>query len=470
MLCALLIAQYVLSVSPASAQTPWLSTEVGQLTLLYPLDYQAEVALFAGRQAEAVNAIYAQLSALYDETLETPVNVRLYSSRDQFARLNALAPRLGDDAFHAHLGAREIAIVAPFPADLFTSDEILNVLRHELNGLFLSRLSDGGLPPGLEVGFNQYVEFPSPQTRASRDKVEAALANNQLFPWSELLDGPWVYLDHEIAYPQSLSIAAFLVDTYGFGKLIEFARAVPDLGGYRAALAQVYGKPVDRLELDWLDYLPAYLETRWPVNVLFNYDLTPFEGALNQGAYAQVLRGLDYALPFLVATGQAEKVSQAEALYAIARQGVVAAEFVKAVRDAVLNGDYELALDLAAQARAAYQSLPETSRLAEVAAYEARAREGLALRVQLDAASQLAALGQFDATETGLLALASRLQAIGDADGAQRATTLLAGLRARRAAGARWAIYLALLAAALFLAHRAYEFFQDKSRKPMRVL
>jgi hypothetical protein len=469
-LCVLAALPLCLRPAPARAQEAWQELTVGRFSILYPLEHAEEVAGFAGRYGPALNDLYSVFSALYGETLSPPIAIRLYDDREQFAELNALAPQLGEGAFHAHSGAREIALVAPFPQNLFESDLILNVVRHELTGLFLSQLSDGGLPPGLAVGFSQYAELPGPQTQAARDAVSAALAGGQLRPWSEVLDGPWVYLDRATAYPQSLSIAAFLLDGYGFGKWLEFVRAIPDAGGYRAALAQVYGRPVDRLELDWLAYLPAYLESRWQVNALYNYDLAPFQSALEAGAYTQVLRGLDYVLPFLQLTGQTEKILRAEALYAVAQQGVAAGELVKAARDEVQNGEYDLALQLADEARAAYANLPEASRLAELDGYAARAREALDLRAQLDAASRLAAFGQLAEAESQLLALVPRLQSLGDAEGAARAEALLSGLRARRAAAARWAIAAAMVVAGAVVARRRRALAKGRSEKSVRVL
>ncbi|MGH2523392.1 MAG: peptidase MA family metallohydrolase, partial [Anaerolineales bacterium] len=351
---------------PALAQSDLQELPVGQFVILYPAAHAAEATLFAGRHGQAINNFYAEFQLLYGHAPPPPVNIRFYSDAEAFAGLNALAPQLGNGVFHAHSGAREVALIAPFPLDLFTSDSILNVIRNELNGLFLSRLSEGGLPPGLELGLNQYVEHPGPQTQTSRDLLDAAQVNGLLLPWNRLLDGPWVYIDREVAYPQSLSVAAFLIDSYGFGKLIEFVRAVPKAGGYRAALAQTYGRPLDRLEQDWLAYLPDYLTTRWQVNALFNYDLAPFQSALDAGAYTQVLRGLDYVIPFLQATGQTEKAAQAQTLYLIAAQGTQAGELTKAARDALLVGEYALALNFADQARAAYDVLGDTSRFEEI--------------------------------------------------------------------------------------------------------
>jgi len=471
-LCAAcLLALLVLNAAaPAQADDEWLELAVGQFTLLYQPAFQSAVTSAASRFGQVINDDYTQLSTLYGETLALPITLRVYSDTTQFIALTALAPRLGEGVFHAHSGGREIALVAPFPADLFTTDSFRNAIRHELNGLFLYELSDGGLPPGLELGFNQYVEMPGPQTAATRDKVEAAFANGQLLAWEELFDSAWVYLDHEIAYPQSQSIATFLIDSYGFGKLVELARAVPDANGYRAAIARVYGRPMDRLEQDWLAYLPDYFSGRWQINALFNYDLEPFVTALDAGAYTQALRGLDVVIPFLQATGQTTAVQQAEVLRSAAMQGTTAGEMVKAMRDALQTGVYTRTLELGELARATYLPLLDSSRLDEIAAYEARAQEILALRSRLDRASAQVSVGQLGAAEPQLLAVGARLQALGDSEGALIAEALLDDIRARRVSQARWAAFVAVAVVALIGGHRVYDTLQGRRRKAVRVL
>jgi hypothetical protein len=456
---------------PAFAQDgSWNALPLGQFVVVYQKPFELDALTFTAQFEPDVNDAYSELSALYATELDPPITIRLYPDADTFQQLNALVPNLGEGVYHAHSGAREIALVAPFPPDLFNTEAIVNVIRHELNGLFLYQLSDGRLPGGLEVGVNQYVERPGAHTEASLDKIEAAYVNGQLLGWADVADGPWVYVDHEVAYPQSLSIAAFLIDSYGYAKLIDFVRAIPDAGGYRAALAQVYGRPLDRLEQDWLAYLPDYLGARWQSNVLFNYDLQPFAEALEQRAYTQVMRGLEVVIPFLEATGQLDKARDASVLQSAAVQGVAAGEMVKAMRDALLTGAYTDTLDLGELARATYLPLYDETRLAEISDYELRAQEILELRARLDSAEAQAAAGQLDQAEARLLKAGTRLQALGDSAGALRAQQLLDAIRAQRAGAARWAIIVAAAIVLAVLAHQAYLFRQRRRKRAVVVL
>jgi hypothetical protein len=449
----------------AAAPEDWVELSVGRFVVLYPANQGEEWGEAATLYGQAADGIYDQFARLYGPSPSLPINIRLYADAQQFASLNAVVPPLGPGVFHTHVGTREIALVAPFPIDFLNSTTVTNAMRHELNGLFLSSLSSGNLPPGLEVGVNQYVETPGPQVEQGRSRLLAAMADGLLLPWPELFESPAVYIDYDVAYPQSLSVAAFLIDSYGYGTLVQLVKATAAGQGYRSAFADVYAQPMDRLQDEWLAYLPQYIETRWQYNALFNYDLAPFEAALQAGAFAQTARGLDEVIPFLELTGQVKAQLEAENLRVMAGQGLAAADLVVAERDALVNGEYTLALDLAAQAREAFAAIGNTSRLEEIALYESRARELLDLHGQLDGAQRLAAAGEDADAEIQLMGIVPRLQALGDEAAAQEATALLAELRSRRAAGTLRSNLLIGGLAALVAGHLAINFLRGRRGK-----
>jgi hypothetical protein len=453
---------------PASAQTldEWIEMDFGRFVFLYPAEFAGELEQYATLAGEAANAAYDQFARLYGEPITLPINVRVYANTLQFARLNPLVPPLDPSVYHTHLGAREIALIAPFPASALDARNVVNVVRHELNGLFLSALSANEMPAGLKIGLNQYVEFPGLQVEEARARVRSAYDRGLLLSFTELFETPAVYTDLIVAYPQSLSVAAFLIDSYGYASIIELAQALAQRQGYRAAFAQVYERPLDRLEEDWLAYLPLYIESRWEHNALFSYDLAPFEEALRAGAYSQVARGLQVVIPFLETTGQAAALVKAEALRADAARGMQAGELVAQAREALQGGSYDQALDLAGQARTTFDDLGDTSRQAEIDLYIIRAREVLALHARLAAAGRLAAEGQALAAEAELAAVGPRLASLGDAAGAQAAAAMLEDLRARRASRANWATLGAVLVGSAVLLHRAFDTMRRRRREP----
>ena len=446
----------------------WVELPVGRFVVLYPAHLQEELGEAAGLYGQAADNAYNQFAPLYGPSPPLPINIRIYENQEQFAALNAVVPPLGPGAFHTHVGTREIALVAPFPFNFLNSSTVTHAMRHELNGLFLSSISGGHVPAGLEVGINQYVEGPGSEADDARSRLLSALADGRLLSWPELFEGTAVYTDREIAYPQSLSVAAFLADSYGYGTLVEFVRATADGNGYRSAFADIYGRPMDRLELEWQSYLPQYIETRWQYNALFNFDLAPFEAAIQAGAFSQVSRGLDEVIPWLELTNQIKAQAHAEGLRALAGQGIQAAELVQAERDALLNGEYERTMELALEAREAFAAmgpLGSAARLDEINLYESRAREVLGLRRQLAEAQRLASTGQQAEAEIRLAAILPRLQELGDQASAQAAAALLDDMRSRRSTESALARLAVGGLAALVVGHQALIFLRRRQKR-----
>lgn len=421
-------------VRPAAAQggtTTWVEIELGRFILLSPTPLEAELRLFAQQQGPAINAAYDMLAPLYGASPVLPINLRVYNSRFEFTNLNALTPPLAAAAYHTHLGSREIALIWPYPANFLTSEAGANAIRHELSGLMLSALSGGTMPAGLESGFNQYAEVPGPATERGVARLQEAYDGRMgrpLLPWRELFDSDAIYTDDLVAYPQALSIAAFLIDNYGFASMRALALAMGTGQSYASALAAVYGQPLDRLEQAWLAYLPTYLAGRWQANVLYNFDLEPYRLGLEAGAYAQVGQALAGVTPLLEATGQTEKLAEAQTLLVWAAEGVAAEDLVQSQREALLNGDYALVLALGEAAQAAFGALGDSRRVHEIQDHLQRAQAVLDLRAALAEAQTQGAAGGYAAAEAQLLSLIPQFEALGDTAGSQAARAALIAL------------------------------------------
>lgn len=206
------------------------------------------------------------------------------------------------------------------------------------------------------------------------------------------------------------------------------------------------------MERDWLADLPNFIGGRWRYNALAEFDLAPYEAALEAGAYGQVARGLAAALPFLELSGQDEAADGARALLERATAGSAAGNLVVQARAALEAGLYERTLELVAEARAAFAELGSTTRETELAAYEARAHRVLDLRARLEAAAGRLQAGQTAAAEAELLALVPELQIVGDRDNAARAGALILSIDHARQTAAAERLALARRAAWVFAA------------------
>jgi hypothetical protein len=445
---------------PAGAQDGTgaeVEIDLGRFVILCPPEVEAALRVFAAEQRAALDAAYDVLVPLYGATPVLPIIIRVYASSFEFANLNAIVPPLGPGAVHTHLGSREIALILPFPPGYLSSPDAVNALRHELSGLLLSTLSANQMPPGLELGFNQYVEVPGAQTEFAIERLRTAAqygSYGQLLPWRNLFEGDGVYTDRNVAYPEALSIAAFLIETYGYDRVRALAQSFAQGRSYSTALAEVYGEPLDRLQQAWLAYLPRYMEERWQYNALHNFDLRPYQTGLEAGAYAQVGAALEEVIPLLTLSQQSEALAEAQLLSAWAAEGVAAEALVQAQRQALLAGDYQRVLELAEAAQAAYGALGDTRRVHEIQDHIERAQGILDLRAELAAAEDLIAAGDYAAGEARLRDLVPRFDSLGDTTGGQLARSALAGLGDERQQAAAERIDLAqrLLLAATGLA------------------
>lgn len=434
----------------------WVEIRLERVVVLGPADLAGDLQLFAALHGPTLESALDDFGQLYGAYPPLPVNVRIYADLDQFQRLNAVLPPLGPGGYHAHLGSREIALILPLPEGALTTTQATNVMRYELNALFAAALAGEALPPGLEAGMGQYLQQPGPETQVAVDRVALASRTGRLLPWRDLFETEAIYRDHEVAFPQAMAVVAFLADSYGFEPLMALLRSIGAGRSYRNAFTEVYGRPMDRLELDWQAYLPLYLETRWQFHVLYHYDLEPLRAGLESGAYTQVHRALEAILPFLEETEQAAALAEAQALQATAAAGMAAGELVQAERSALQAGDLETTLALADEARAAYLALGDGRREEEIALYAARAQALLDLRAELAQAAAMVEAGRGDEAEPILLALSPQLQALGDSDSAAQIAALVDGLQAERVAAAaqaqarldeqiRWAAGAALI-------------------------
>jgi hypothetical protein len=456
--------------APARAQD---EEPENRFVFIVPSGYETGFVEFWTKYGEDLDASFTFFESLYGVTPPLPIYVRVYVDREEILDLNILVPPLPDNATHTHLGAREIALIGPLPQGFYNTETGLMAVRQELNSVFLSTLGENNVPGGLEIGLSQYVALTGPALEAVVKRLAAAHESGVLYSWRTMMDNPIVYADVEVAHPQALGIAAYLADRFGFPSLVSLVGAIGQGQGIEDALATVYGEPMDRLEQDWQRYLPDYLAGRWQYNALRDFDLAPFQAALDAGAYSQVAQGLEAVMPFLQATGQAEAQAAAQALIATAQQGIAAGGLVQQARAALEGRDYAYALELIAQARAAYAELGNSSREEELATYAARAQAVLGLRAQLDDATALYEAGQIDQAEAQLLALVPRFEAVGDLDNARLAEGIVEliyrqrlAAAAERLVAARRALWVFLAALGLVLMHQLGRALYRLRRKP----
>ncbi len=412
-----------------------------------------------------IDEIYGDLVAVFEVELDTPINLRLFPTEETYFEVNPLAERIPGLIAHALNDRAEIAIALPRTRPL-SEDDIVNNMRHELTHFFASLLSDGKLNTGFHEGIAQYLEKPNDRTGFDPALLEQAYQQSRLLTWAEMDKAQNIFRDPQVAYPQALSMASFLIDRYGFVKFVDFIKANAKEPGYRSALQVVYGKSADALETEWQEYLPDYFAGRWQINTIYAYDLSRVAQLVENGAYSAAEAELTEIVTLLESTDQAEVLAQAESLLARAHQGQAAGALADEARQALLNNDYQLAIDKGNAAINAFEELGFRNRIQELQTYVHRAELGQDALVRLNQGEQLLNSLRFFEAERELHEATALLQTLGNQDAARRGADLLALSTYRQQV---FAFAMLMVGALLLLINGVRRFFHRFTAHPLEV-
>lgn len=381
--------------------------------------------------ADFIDDVYVELVSVFETELETPINLRLFPTEQSYYEVNPIAQRIPGVVAHALNNREEIAI-ALTRTQALSEEDIVNNMRHELTHFFASLLSDGNLTAGFQEGIAQYVESPTDRTSYDPAVLQLAYEQQRLLAWSQLDSSAEVFRDPQVAYPQALSIASFLIDRYGFPTFVEFIEANATEPGYRSALEVTYGKSADDLETEWRAYLPDYFAGRWQINSIYAYDLSRVTELVDNGAFTDAQTELAEIAELLETTDQADKLVEAERLLTQAQQGVLAGNLADEARQSLLANDYPQTIEKANAAITAYEGLNYTDRIEEIQAYIQRAELGQAALVQLDQGQRLLDGFRFFAADQQLYDATIMLQSLGNDTAAEEGKALLAASSQRQ--------------------------------------
>ncbi|HWQ14438.1 MAG TPA: hypothetical protein VNL77_16680, partial [Roseiflexaceae bacterium] len=313
----------------------------------------------AGEYAGFVDAVYDEVAAIFGHRPATPVTLRLYPTLERYYESNPLARGMSGIVAHADFRRNEVVVVLE-QTRRQTAAEVQNNVRHELAHIVASEISGSRLNVGFQEGVAQYVEHPSGELETKIRLLRRAAEEGLLLPWSALDEREQVYGSPDVAYPQTLSVVAFLVERYSFAKLREFLEVSARSSGYRSALERAYGVSPATLEQEWRDWLPGYLEGGYRHNALTAYDLSHIEALLGEGRYTEAQRELETAIEWLRTTTQADRLQEAERMLRQAETGQRADALAQEARAALEAADYGRAAALVSEARGLYAELGDT--------------------------------------------------------------------------------------------------------------
>jgi hypothetical protein len=372
---------------------------------------------------------YEQFSSAFGEPLETPISIRIYPDENSYFCLNTLSPLLKEGATHAHIGYREISLMANnIQADYETwQSKAMNGFRYELVLLFGEQLSNGIAPAGLLAGLGGYAEDPAEIFEERHQKAEF-IAEASL-RWQALWeDDVLPFDDSELL--QATTTVAYLIDIYGWNRFIDFLGNIAVADGYRQAALDIYGLRIQELQRHWSDYFKVYISDRWRFNVFHNYHLEVFQELIEAGAYEDAVGGLQEAIPLIDIFGEEDDLVYANELLTISQMGVQAGVLVADARQSLIAGEYQQTIDLTTQASGIYKQLGDERRLGELEVYISIAQEVLSLRNDIE---EIKPNVPYPGEVQRLIEISKRLSELGDQQGVSAAeialTLITAGQR-----------------------------------------
>jgi Tfp pilus assembly protein PilF len=257
--------------------------------------FNSEKAVLSRYLEPTMERAFADMVKRYGFTPTNPTTLELYADRTDYAIRTVGLPDL------AALGitfGRVITAMSPATGDINWG----MVLWHELGHVFAIQLSKSRVPRWFTEGLSEYETLTArPEWRRENDAdLYAAIANNTL-PSIANLNSEFMQPDTNavvVAYYQSAVTIEFLVQQYGFPKIVEALKLYGQGKESPEVLRTITGKTIAQLDADFR----AYLDIR----------LKPYAGT-----FKLPTRGLDDVTKLEVAADAAPKDAKARALVAL---------------------------------------------------------------------------------------------------------------------------------------------------------
>lgn len=151
-------------------------------------------------------------------------------------------------------------IRVPLPgaqADLAT---VKQILFHEYTHAVIQDIANGTCPLWLNEGLAEYEGRT--QLPGAVKRLQTALSAQRLIPWMSLSDrfsAAHPAEDVALAYEQSYSLVAYLVQRYGFWRIRRILTAVAEGRPWEAVLAEELHMKLPKIEAAWRAWLPGFL-------------------------------------------------------------------------------------------------------------------------------------------------------------------------------------------------------------------
>ncbi|HEY0988645.1 MAG TPA: tetratricopeptide repeat protein, partial [Kofleriaceae bacterium] len=219
--------------------------------------HNEEKAVLARYLEPTMERAFASMVKRYGFTPRTPVTLELYADRNDYGIRTVGLPDIS--ALGVCFG-QVITAMSPANGDINWG----MILWHELGHVFAIQLSNSRVPRWFTEGLSEYETLIArPDWRRENDAdLYGAVANNAL-PSIGNLNSEFLQPDPSavvVAYYQSAVIIEYLVQTYGFPKIVEALKLFGKGSETADVLLAITGKPIAQLDADFRKYLDVRLK------------------------------------------------------------------------------------------------------------------------------------------------------------------------------------------------------------------
>ncbi len=148
----------------------------------------------------------------------------------------------------------------PFQYASLNIDGLEAIIRHELTHALIHRMAGNNVPAWLHEGVAQYKDGVDDTT--VREALKQAVTGNSLIPISKLKRGFVNFNDNakvKIAYAESLGFVEYLIDNYGFYRILDILNKFNNYPTLDELFTSVYSLNLSQLENNWTTTLKSSL-------------------------------------------------------------------------------------------------------------------------------------------------------------------------------------------------------------------
>lgn len=199
---------------------------------------------------------FADMVRRYGFSPKTPVTLELYADREDYGIRTVGLPDLG--ALGVCFG-QVVTAMSPANGDINWG----MVMWHELAHVFAIQLSNSRVPRWFTEGLSEYETLIArPEWRRENDNDLYGAMLHGTLPSIGALNSEFMQPDQNaviVAYYQSAVTIEYLVQTYGFGKIVEALKLFGKGKETPEVLQLVTGKPIAALDAEFRKYLEVRL-------------------------------------------------------------------------------------------------------------------------------------------------------------------------------------------------------------------